>query len=299
MQEINSELLDSFMKKKVADSLASSRKVRINFNSDLKRLKALLNWYRENYDSMFMMPVLKRHFAQGIIRKVAKRNIIKMTVKQTQQFLNGFDSPFWRDFAEIHFFMAGRVQEVGGLQWDSVDLEKQILYVKDVLVWGRNKKVSHLKEFPKNKEPRTVCLNGRMIDILQRRWGNKSKALCPLFRESTGEHLDFVFEQAGDPTSYRSIQYQYNKALKAAGPFPKFSSTHILRKAMANIVRQELGLDAAQAVGGWKSRAIVERTYTDAPNLLNRQAVNHVEQLFMKSTPKKQAKSPLSLVETL
>ena len=87
--------------------------------------------------------------------------------------------------------------------------------------------------------------------------------------------------------------------LKAAGPFPKFSSTHILRKAMANIVRQELGLDAAQAVGGWKSRAIVEKTYTDAPNLLNRQAVNHVEQLFMKSTPKKKTKSPLSLVETL
>ena len=300
MQEINSELLDSFMKKKVADAIASHHNKRVSFNSDLRRLRAVLNWYRENYDSMFMMPILKRHYAQGIIRKVPKRNIIKMNMEQIQQFLDSFNNSFWRDFAEMHFFMAGRVQEAAGIQWESVDLEKKILYVKDVLVWGQNKKIAYLKEVPKNEESRIVCLNGRMIDILQRCWRNKSKTPCPLFRESTKERLDFVFEQAGNPVSYRSVQYQYNKALKTAGLFPKFSSTHILRKAMANIVRQELGLDAAQAAGGWKSRAIVERTYTDAPNLLNRQAVNHVEQLFMKSTPtpRKKTKSHLTLLRT-
>ena len=54
-------------------------------------------------------------------------------------------------------------------------------------------------------------------------------------------------------------------ALKKAGLYPQFASTHILRKAMANITRQEMGLDAAQVVGDWKSRAIVEKNYTDAP----------------------------------
>lgn len=48
---------------------------------------------------------------------------------------------------------------------------------------------------------------------------------------------------------------------------------------MANIVRQEMGLDAAQAAGGWKSRDVVEKTYTDAPNELNRKVVDHVEGL--------------------
>jgi hypothetical protein len=48
---------------------------------------------------------------------------------------------------------------------------------------------------------------------------------------------------------------------------------------MANIVRKEMGLDAAQAVGGWKSREIVEKTYTDAPRELNKKAVEFVEKL--------------------
>ena len=106
------------------------------------------------------------------------------------------------------------------------------------------------------------------------------KYSCNFFRESTGERLDFVFAIDGQPVSYRMIQHRYNVSLKKAGPFPTFRSTHILRKAMANIVRQELGLDAAQAAGGWKTRDIVERIYTDAPNQLNRQAVEHVGKLL-------------------
>ena len=50
---------------------------------------------------------------------------------------------------------------------------------------------------------------------------------------------------------------------------------------MASIVRQELGLDAAQAAGGWKSRSIVEKTYTDAPHDLNKMAVEHIGKLVV------------------
>jgi len=50
---------------------------------------------------------------------------------------------------------------------------------------------------------------------------------------------------------------------------------------MANIVRQEMGLDAAQAAGGWKSREVVEKTYTDVPNELNKKAVEFVEKLVV------------------
>ena len=49
---------------------------------------------------------------------------------------------------------------------------------------------------------------------------------------------------------------------------------------MANIVRQEMGLDAAQAIGGWKSRAIVEKIYTDAPSEWGQRAVNRVGELI-------------------
>ncbi len=190
----------------------------------------------------------------GIIRKVPKRNTQKMTLEQIQLFLNSFKNQFWRDFAELHFYMAGRSQEVGGIQWESVKFEKGLVKISDVSIWGENKRFIRLKEVPKNGSERTVYLNKQMEAILKRRKQEASKELCTFFRESTGERLNFVFEIEGEPVSYRTIQYQYNKALKKAGLFIQFKSTHILRKAMANIVRQEMGLDAAQAAGGWKSR---------------------------------------------
>ena len=281
MQEITPEVLDAFMQKKVKQAKMAKHKRRHNFNKDLGCLKSLLNWYRENYDGMFVVPVLKRHLTMGVIRKVPKRNPEKMRPDQVQLFLNSFDDLFWKDFAELHFFMAGRAQEMGGLQWSSVDFERQVLRVEDVSVWSYfSRNFTELKEIPKNGEQRVVCLNKRMLNLLKRRWENKSRASCRFKRISTGKKLDFVFEIEGQPVSYRTIQYRYNKALKVAGLYPKFSSTHILRKAMANIVRQELGLDAAQASGGWKTRDIVERTYTDASNTVNKEIVDHVENLL-------------------
>ena len=158
---------------------------------------------------------------------------------------------------------------MGGLQWESVSLEKGFLRISDVSVWERQKKFCALKEMPKNGMERIVYLNESMVKILKRRWKNRSKIPCKFFRESTGKRLDFVFEIKGQPVSYCSIQHRYNTALKKADLYPRFRSTHILRKAMANIVRQELGLDAAQAAGGWKTRDIVEKVYSDVPDALS------------------------------
>ena len=286
MQEITHEVLDAFMKNKVAQAKRLRNSRRHNFKNDLKFLKTLFNWYRENYDGMFVVPVLKRHFILGIIKKVSRRNTEKMTVEQVQLFLDSFEDQFWPDFAKIHFFMAGRAQEAGGLQWSGVDFKRRLIKVEDVSIWSlANKKFSNLKEIPKNGEQRVVRLNRQMLDILKRRWENRSKIPCQFFRESTGERLNFVFEVKGQPVSYRNIQYYYNKALKKAGLFPKFRSTHILRKAMANIVRQELGLDAAQVAGGWKSRSIVEKIYTDVPSELGQKVVDHVGELLESNAP--------------
>ena len=206
----------------------------------------------------------------------------KMTLEQVQSFLASFDDLFWRDLPEIHFFMAARAQEIGGLQWKNVHLDSGLIKVADVSIWERQKKISALKEVPKNGEERMICLNKTMSEILKRRLKNKSNVPCKFFRESTGARLDFVFAIDGQPVSYRMIQHRYNVALKKAGLSPIFRSTHILRKAMANIVRQELGLDAAQAAGGWKSRDIVEKVYSDVPSRLSKVAVDRVEQLVAK-----------------
>jgi integrase len=280
MIEINPELIDAFLEKKVEEAKVMNHGKRQNFDNDLKCLKALLNWYKENYDGLFVVPILKRHFASGIIKRVSKSNK-KMDINQVKNFLNSFISDFWRDFAEIHFFMAGRVQEPSGLQWKNIDFDRGIMTVCDVAIWGNDKKFLRLKEKPKNGETRIVHINKRMLSILEKRKRDFLKSPSKFFRESTGERLDFVFHLKGEPVSYRQVQHHYNKSLKRAGLYPEFSSTHILRKAMANIARSEMGLDAAQAAGGWKSREVVEKVYTDAPNELNKQVIEHVEKMIV------------------
>lgn len=287
MIEINSELLDAYIMKMVDESKAKKSSRRISFDNDLKMLKSFLNWYRENYDAMFVNPVLKRHKVAGKIRKKYQKSNRKMTLENVQSFLDSFEDQFWRDFAEFHFYMAARVQEVAGVQIDSIDFNHELIRVVDVAIWADKKKFSRLKEIPKNGEERVVHLNGKMKEIVQRRVANQSKISCKFKRPSTGEQLNFLFHIDGQPLSYRQIQYRYNQALKKSGLYPAFQSTHFLRKAMANIVRKEMGLDAAQAAGGWKSRDVVEKIYTDAPNELNKMAVNHIESLVKdKKKPK-------------
>lgn len=282
MVDIDAALIDEVVRKKVElEKLKVDRK-RQSFDKELKTLKAIFNWYIENYDAMFRMPILKRHFVLGIVQIKVKTKNPKMSPSEVKNFFNSFEDQFWKDFALIHFFMAGRVQEPAGLQVKNIDLKNRILTVCDVAVWGHDKNFHYLKETPKNGHERLVHLNDTMVEILRRRIVEPRSRQCDYFRESNGERLNFVFQIDGQPVKYRQVQYNYNKALKRAGLFPTYRATHILRKAMANIVRQKLGLEAAQAVGGWKSREVVERVYTDsAPTELNRSAVNLVEELLV------------------
>lgn len=179
--------------------------------------------------------------------------------------------------------MAGRAQEPAGLQAENVDLENRTLKVCDVVVWAEQKKFLYLKEVPKNGEQRLVYINDQMFKVLKRRMGFLKPKLCAVKRESNGKVLNFVFHNKGQPLTYREIQHQYTSALKKAQLWPEFSGTHILRKAMANITRQSMGLEAAQAVGGWKDMSIVQKIYTNhEPEQLNRSAVTLVGDLLGK-----------------
>jgi len=280
MVDINGELLDSYVKQKVSDAKKENNPRRFNFKQELKMLNAFFNWYRENYDSLFANPLLKRHFNLGVLKTKIINEEKKMTTDQVMTFLNHLKNQFWRDFAESQFFMAGRVQEPAGLQKESVFLIDRKIHIRDVSIWIKRSKFTYLKEIPKNGDKRWVYMSNRMLEIMSRRLSDISPIECSHFRESTKERLDFVFHEEGKPLTYRQIQYQYNIALKKAKLDNEFSSTHILRKAMANEVRKELGLDAAQAIGGWKSREVVEKIYTDLPTSQNEEAIERIEQIM-------------------
>jgi len=267
MVEITADLLDKFIARHKADVSVMKSGRRYNFNDELKCLKAMLNWYRENYDPFFINPVLKRHKTAGVIRKIEKRDK-KMSAEEVLKFFEQLP-PFWRDFAETQFYMAGRVGEVAGLQVSSIDFQQRVLTVKYVIAWARTSKhFDYLKDMPKNGEERFVFLNEKLFEILTRRVAHASGG--------------YVFHDNGSPLSYRQIQYQYNHALKKAGLFPKFSSTHIMRHSMGTITRMVTGsMDSAQAVTGHKDIKMAQH-YSSMPTDMNKNAVNDVNQ-FMRN----------------
>ena len=49
---------------------------------------------------------------------------------------------------------------------------------------------------------------------------------------------------------------------------------------MANLVRERMGIEHAQAVGGWKTRELVEHVYTERPAHLTKDALKNIEEFM-------------------
>lgn len=244
--------------------LKIGHKRRCSFDHELKVLKSICNWYAEE-DYTFRNPVLKRHRLLGQIREPDQKRL-KMKREEFNRFLGALmERPFWYDFALVHFFCAGRVQEIAGLQIESVDFENAQLLIKDVVVWDKStKKLAELKTLPKNGESRYVYLNEAMAGALRRQIGDRTSGF--VFRSPSGEAL-----------TYREIQYNYACALKDAELDHEFSGTHFVRHSMATITRLATGsLDATQSVTGHKDQGLVQQ-YAELDLSLNREAILKVE----------------------
>ena len=281
MVEIDANFVSQHLAMERNKTIERGNSRRYNFNADLKLFKAFLNWYRENVDPMFINPVLKRHKKEGFIRELPRRRK-KMRIHELTAFFKALESEgaFWRDFAELQFYFSGRVQEVAGLQWQSVDFVDGEIEIENVAVWNNSKKFFYLKSSTKNGEVRKVPMTEPIFRILKRRKAEQKPAWVKDGVSGKASLLDFVFHTGGQPLTYRTIQHHYNRALARAGLGDKFSSTHILRHTMANLVRERMGLDHAQAVGGWKTRTLVERVYTETPAHLTRTALENIQDLL-------------------
>ncbi len=290
MVEFTGDFISEYLLIKKEEAIQNNSR-RCNFNDDLKSLKAVLNWYRENIDAQFVNPILRRHKQEGIIKKIPKKKK-KMRKHELISFFEELekDNPFWRDVAETQFYFSGRIQEVAGLQWDSIDFVDGIIEIENVCVWGPKKKFQYLKDSPKNGEERFVPMTRRLNSILQKHFERRKPSRVEDQRIGKVVSCDFVFHLEGQPLDYRQIQYRYNKALKKAGLSHKFSSTHILRHSMANLVRERMGIEHAQAVGGWKTRELVEHVYTDRPAHLTEDALRNIEDFMCEGSELKLVK---------
>jgi integrase len=271
MCNLNRLTVSSLIAEKKAEVLRSptKRSHRCNFNNELKKLSTLLNWYSRNFDLTYTNPISELHKAEGFLRKI-KPVKKKMTALEVLRFFDSMkelsNGQFWSDLAETQLFLSARIGEIGGLQWESIDFQAGTIEVSHVAVYLK-KRFYALKDHTKNGESRIVLMNKRLQEILARRFKLK-EADC-----------NFVFHIGGLPPSKQRIDNNYNKAFRS--PKLSFSGTHCLRHTMANLVRSQLSLEHAKALGGWKSSKVVELIYTDTPTKLKQESVDCIENLLL------------------
>lgn len=251
-------------KKDQALKIGSAR--RLNFNHELKLMKAMFNWYHDEVDHTFANPVTRKHRQLGVIRIESPREK-KLNTFELKAFLEALKArPFWYDFALTQLLVAGRVQEIAGLQKQNVDFRQKRIIIKDVAVWSKTtKRFDHLKPVPKNGQIREIYLSDELLRILKNRI------------DEDRSNSRFVFHDSGEPLSYRQIQYNYDWALGQSGLSDRFSGTHILRHSMATLTRKVTGsLTSAQAITGHKDLKLAQH-YAGVPEDENMKAIVAVE----------------------
>ena len=181
-------------------------------------------------------PVRKYHLDDAFVKeKPLKKKYLEPD--ELARFFENVQEGVYKDIAYFQLLTASRIQEVAGLQKSDIDLNKNQIEIKHVVMWGKNKRFLGLKNTTKNGKSKLVLIGDiRLKSILK---DNLNKGNSPYLFTINDEHL-----------SYRSIQYEYNKALKKAG-VQVDASTHFLRTTMAKMTNNTLGsIDAVQVVLG-------------------------------------------------
>ena len=136
---------------------------RCNLNNELNLLITIFNWYkqseRDEKEALFLTcPVKRKHKSQGFIKPLPDRRK-QIGLEDTLLFFAQL-KPLYQDLAMLQFYCAGRIGEIAGLQWSCIDIERKRMLIKHTCVWDNTTKVfDHLKNFPKNKEPRPVFIS--------------------------------------------------------------------------------------------------------------------------------------------
>lgn len=267
VEKITPEQVQRFFQGKANKSREMNSR-RMNFDGEIKDLKAILNWYRENINYQYVVPIITKRLKASCTISKEKRVKEKLSAEEFIMFFNALE-PFYKDVALIQSRIAGRVGEIAGLQFQSIDLKSRTLLVKHVVVYGRKKEFVELKANPKSGEIRRCHITDDILEVINRR------------RSVQARNSDYVFHIDGEPLKYRSVQHAYDHALKKVGLISKTSGTHMIRHFTATLTRLVCGnLDAVQSVTGHKSFKLVEHYGALASNLQS-DSISKVE-LYLK-----------------
>jgi integrase len=155
-------------------------------------LRQILNWYRENLDHKFAVPIVKRHRDRVFYKPVvARRPDYFMRREDIQAWIrwlkvNKAKTPVYSALAIFMVHTGPRVSEACGLHWDAVDLKSGIASIIRTVWWDRHSREPRIQNSTKTDgSVRIMHLPGPVISML-REMKLRSKPGAPFFLQTTG-----------------------------------------------------------------------------------------------------------------
>lgn len=241
MGDISPKVISSHIEKMVSDYKKDKPNgPRCNFEKEIGDIRRMFHYWQQGHDDLFINPVRDFHNNLGFIKEIPdkKRSITK---KELLEFFDGFNILsgdrvlFYKDFAEIQFYIAGRVGEVAALTIEQIDFKKRSIKIDRAIAWDNNGDPIE-KSSTKTKTVRYSYINDRMLEILNRRVAEMI------------ENQRHIWQLKGLPLRYTNILANYRIAQRAANLSQ--SGTHILRYGSASLVADlaEIGENKIQNV---------------------------------------------------
>ncbi len=271
MCDFDSEVVDEWLSWLLKHKTVKN-KGRKSFNLELKRLSAILNWYKNYISADFNVPVVKRHRERCFYKPIKSRRpdyyINPEDIRNWLKELEKCYTPIYWHVAQFMTLTGARVGEACGLKWSEIDLERKTARIIRIVSWHKKNKKPYVVESTKTEESvRMLILPQILVDLL---WEIKT---------TQGNGEEFVFlSPKGSLLKYNAIQNAFNRAFKRLG-LP-WRSTHICRHTFATIALMATrDLSAVQAALGHTDIKITQR-YAKAVALLSSDTAEKTAAMF-------------------
>jgi integrase len=240
IKEISSFVIDTWLVNvKSKEYLELQHDTRISFKKELILLKQIFVFYQEYFDESLNIPVTKRHMRDAVVSQEkfriskARNKTRYMTKEEMELFLDNLARKAISSESHLHYYAlaffqlhtGSRIGEASAVRVKDFNfsLNPVRVNISRTVQWkrGKDSAETYIQDSTKTGEVRNVYVSEPLKNIvlnLVEKYGLKPE--------------DLVFSSSKvKPLSYRSIQYQFNKAFEELGL--NFRSTHIHRHSFS------------------------------------------------------------------
>jgi len=170
MRDFNARHVDDWLQWLREQPTAQSKK-RKTFRHELQLLSIVLNWYRNELNPSFIVPVVKRHRKKCVFKQVVpRRPDYFMRCEDIARWLDALkqqSNPVYFHLATFMILTGTRLGEAAGMNWDAVGLAQNVAWIVRTLSWDHHTREPYLQDEAKNEESiRVLRLAPHVVEML-------------------------------------------------------------------------------------------------------------------------------------